>query len=565
MRGHCRRRRRRRRTRTKVVYIPVEAGSKRNKRCDTKAYKRKRGLLRRRLRVLQNNAATCADTDVNCVDAAYQKVAALKARIARFRRHFRAKCPGRVRRIRTRNHVSCRIHPFNKWIKLQHAKRQAAQDGAAKCHNEDQLCVRRFMARVLKINKSIRHNKRRCGRRTSVEQVNKILGLHKKKCPPQRKCPAWVHRSLWRHAVTCSGMKSKFDRWVDYMKCRRQRYHDASCHCSPDNVACLRASYMNILRMQRKIRDARTEFAQQMSTCDRCAPIKLRFRRWLHKQRRNRHRLHLEACKCEPLDVHCLQDHVDEIKAIQKRIIKRRKQVQSLHADCTVKTDYVDTTTDPYTTDTPEPVSLSPADSLEKIVGDRVDAHIHLEDVKDMAGHNAADRLADMMAGRTSTTSSRHWDNLRGIHDPHTVGPSDVDKMKLEMGIVETESSHHSLNSAKRLQKEMGEQVKTHEGSIGGDNASDELKKAMDQERSSTQEKIEQEAPPDGLTEVKIDGEDLENSGVAPHILHAIKGTRKTEKLEKAATDRFAPDGHIRIWKPQPHPQLAKQVKQDDN
>lgn len=74
--------------------------------------------------------------------------------------------------------------------------------------------------------------------------------------------------------------------------------------------------------------------SQKVERCDRCAPIKLRFRKWLLAERAKRHRAHERACLCGALDVECLQDNVSRIKLIQTRIEARRQRVLALHRDC---------------------------------------------------------------------------------------------------------------------------------------------------------------------------------------------------------------------------------------
>jgi hypothetical protein len=158
--------------------------------------------------------------------------------------------------------------------------------------------------------------------------------LSKKKVPGPVQCPPWIHASAYRHAITCDRINFKFRKWVKYQKCLRQRYFLEAMRCASDNIPCLRRTYHSIRRIQHRLSHGHDEFGVLISKCDECAPIKLRFRKWLLRERRRRHRAHLRACACAQLDVECLAENVNEIKSLQDKIDLRRHNVMLLSADC---------------------------------------------------------------------------------------------------------------------------------------------------------------------------------------------------------------------------------------
>jgi hypothetical protein len=204
-------------------------------------------------------------------------------------------------------------------------KRVHFQKMASHCSSDDRHCVRAYMRSLLLVSRNIRKQGKRC--KHSVKHVLK-------KKTGEIKCPAWVHSSSFRKAVTCERINYHFKKWVAFQRCKRKRYFVEATKCASDNIPCLRRTYHSIRRIQHKLSKAHDEFGELISSCDECAPIKIRFRKWLLRQRKRRHRAHLRACACGPLDVGCLQDNVSEIKQIQKLIRKRRKMVLNLHSDC---------------------------------------------------------------------------------------------------------------------------------------------------------------------------------------------------------------------------------------
>jgi hypothetical protein len=95
-------------------------------------------------------------------------------------------------------------------------------------------------------------------------------------------------------------------------------------------------NFQSIIHIQRTIHRGRTLYADRMSTCDRCAPIKVKWARWLRRMRARRHRLQLDACRCDENDTGCMQEAVNHIKKIQERILRRRKQAFALHGECII-------------------------------------------------------------------------------------------------------------------------------------------------------------------------------------------------------------------------------------
>ena len=56
--------------------------------------------------------------------------------------------------------------------------------------------------------------------------------------------------------------------------------------------------------------------------------------RWYLRQRNRRHELQLMACRCDENDAPCMQEKVDEIKKIQKKMRERREHAFRLHGEC---------------------------------------------------------------------------------------------------------------------------------------------------------------------------------------------------------------------------------------
>jgi hypothetical protein len=129
-------------------------------------------------------------------------------------------------------------------------------------------------------------------------------------------------------------MRRKFKRWLHYQNLRRNALHLEACHCHPLDTSCLRMAFSQIVHTQNRISKARTEFANQLNACDSCAPLKLKFRRWLRRQRRRRLRIHNSLCRCRPSDTECAHRRYQRIVRLQKKIEERRSLVMHLHGDC---------------------------------------------------------------------------------------------------------------------------------------------------------------------------------------------------------------------------------------
>jgi len=219
---------------------------------------------------------------------------------------------------------SCKSKHFDLWLTAQKEKRAHLQKMASACESDDQNCVRSHMRQLLLISWAIRVNAKRCKHKVH-DAVHEHHLVH---------CPPWVHASAYRHAITCDMINKNFRKWVKYQRCLRQRYFMESQRCASDNIPCLRRTYHSIRRIQHRLSHGHDEFGLLISKCDECAPIKLRFRKWLLRERARRHRAHLRACACATLDVECLAENVDEIKSIQAKINLRRHNVLLLSDHC---------------------------------------------------------------------------------------------------------------------------------------------------------------------------------------------------------------------------------------
>ncbi len=318
-----RRSRRNRRRSARRARRARRAAKKLFRKSGRKCAKSERRGLRARLVSLSRTAAACGDEDSKCVDAAYKSIADVKRRIVA--------CGGKVkaRRCRTSCSAKCVSRLASRLARLQKKK----------CDDLDHHCIRTHLRRLLASHRRVA----RCNKKTAVVA----------KAPAKKalaKCSKWVHASEYRRAVTCDRLNIKFKAWLSFTKCRRLRAFQQSHRCPSSNTACLRHAYRQILRIQNKLTAASDEFVRLVSRCDECAPLKMRFYKWLQKQRRRRHRAHLRACACGALDVECLADNVATIKRIQDRITLRRTQVLALHGQCSVKHGFSSGTFPDYAT-----------------------------------------------------------------------------------------------------------------------------------------------------------------------------------------------------------------------
>jgi len=276
--------------------------------------------LRRALRRAQKAATRCGEVDEGCVDRTYRRITRLRARLAKSVR----RCS--VTGTATVGVTACAHVP--RVVARLRRRRVILQARVPNCGSEDNACVTSILRRVLRINRKIRANNLRC----KVSPLDVVT--QQATCPKPLQPLQWVHSNMWKHSITCNEMQAKWKTWLAFTKERRRRLHCESCRCDPLDVSCLRMAFVQIVHVNRQVRDARTRFANMLRVCDRCAPLKLRFRRWLHRQRARRLRLHLEICRCRVDDVNCAARRVQRIKNIQQNIRLRRQMVMALHKDC---------------------------------------------------------------------------------------------------------------------------------------------------------------------------------------------------------------------------------------
>jgi len=137
------------------------------------------------------------------------------------------------------------------------------------------------------------------------------------------------------------------------MRARRERMHSSACLCNSRDEQCIRSRFRRILAIQDEIRRERTDYIRLVSKCDKCEPLRLRFRRWQLLQRKRRERLHEEICRCAAKDTECVTERVVKIKAIGQRIAEGRAKILSMDRSC--QADSVTTTTAGTAAPTPAP------------------------------------------------------------------------------------------------------------------------------------------------------------------------------------------------------------------
>ena len=273
-------------------------------------------LIRRHVHRVQKAAAKCGVTDSHCVAKAYRRVARARAHLARAARACR-----HHKRDGHRHGYCYNAHRRIRRLRLRRASLMAR---AGRCHDESTHCVHRIMRRVLRMNRHIRRKARKCHVHLSWrarQHVNHVR-LHP------------VYSDSWRHAITCDSMRAHFKKWIHYQNLRRNALHLEACHCNPLDTSCIRFTFTQIVHIQQRIAKARTEFAEQLNACDSCAPLKLKFRRWLRRQRRRRLRIHNALCRCRNSDLECYKRRYARIVRLQKKIAERRALVMHLHGDC---------------------------------------------------------------------------------------------------------------------------------------------------------------------------------------------------------------------------------------
>lgn len=279
-------------------------------------------LVRRSLRNYQRKALRCGEVDESCVQRTYKRIAFLRTRLAKVRRQCN------IRKS------SAKIIPcanWERWVRRQRRHRARLQAQVAQCGDEDNKCVSVLLARVLRLNNLMRSTMKRC-KVTQVPQHTQVS------CAAPLSPLKWVHSTVWKKQVMCDDMKREWNRWMTFVNERRRRLHCESANCNSLDQSCLRMSYMQIVHLSHKVAVARDEFTRHLERCDRCGTIKLRFLRWLRRQRAERQRLHLEVCRCRPDNIMCHAVRVLAIRKIQREIKRRRYVVSHLHDSCSGKT-----------------------------------------------------------------------------------------------------------------------------------------------------------------------------------------------------------------------------------
>jgi hypothetical protein len=366
--------------------------------CSPRVYRRELREHRRELRRLQKDAADCGDEESSCVDSSYKLVIEKKRLLARFKRSYSESCTLDLtethRRCRSRRYLrlvkrlgrhkkrlvrwarrcrlsnkGCtrryarRIHALNKrlrrhrlscsgrrrnvcsrrfmrrWMRRMRDRRSRLHSLASTCDDEDQACVARNARRVLRLNKRIDRRRKQC--KPKAKKAKKVVPT---KPALVNTTHTWlttdtehhvITKSVWLHAIDCEEMRNGFARWLAFMRRDRKRIHDNICKdCSPRDAECIKERYRRIMDIQRGIRRGRSEYTELVTKCDRCAPLRLRFERWVKLQTARRVRLHNEICKCAEDDVKCVVRRVLKIKRIQQRIKDGRKHIFHLNEHC---------------------------------------------------------------------------------------------------------------------------------------------------------------------------------------------------------------------------------------
>lgn len=285
-------------------------------------------LLSRRVKKAKRAASRCGDIDSKCVDRSYKKVFRMSRELSKLRR----KCGSSKR-------WSCKR--LGAWVRRQHRKRKRLQRRTMKCSDEDNGCVQRIVRSMLKLGRKIKRRQRRCRREGSM------LREQRPRFKVVIKDPFSLKNVAWKKKFTCVDLKSAFDQWLKRQRTIREYWHQQSCQCSLHDTSCIRMHYRKILHVQRRIRRNRNAFTRRISNCDECQGLKIKFDRWLREQRATRHALHLSVCKCPSRDHECMQEHVSRIKAIQRNIKKRRKEMLALHRPCILTVKNTPTTKAP--------------------------------------------------------------------------------------------------------------------------------------------------------------------------------------------------------------------------
>ncbi len=293
--------------------------------------------LRARLARYRKSAQACGDEDTACVNTWYTKIAAVSARIAELTRRRGGSVISRKGGKRSR----CR--------RAGKVRRNLMQQ-ITKCADDDARCVRRLFRRVAKVNRgaNARRCKRRSGRKTSRKPAVQLLVD-----------PLSLPNPQWQLEYTCVGLKSVFGQWLRRQHLIRAYFLNEAHRCEPADTSCLRAYYQKLVAIHVRVNRNRQRYVRRITRCDLCAGIKVRFNRWLKRQRSRRARLHLQLGLCRPHDTECMQNRLNRLAAISAAIVKRRAEVLKLHADC----NWGVTTTTTGRPATPAPSRLTSAAS----------------------------------------------------------------------------------------------------------------------------------------------------------------------------------------------------------
>lgn len=301
-----------------VMVLHAEAG---HSGCHTR-----RVALRARMLALHKRAARCGDTDSACVDRIFKKISTVRNQLVTLRTSVCQSVSGSVRK--------CKRGSFKSFLR---ARRARINRMARKCSDEDDQCITNAMNLLIALNSDV-SRQRRLWRRSCRSSKRSAKRRSSTTTTTTTTINAWVPRRVWTHEFTCPRIKAGFKKWLASQEARRKAFHDDSCKCKPNDLSCLRMNYQSIIHIQRRIRRARSLFADRMSRCDVCAPIKVRWFRWLRRQRARRHKYQLAACRCREDDTNCMQRNVDRIKRIQANIKTRRAQALALHGKCQTAT-----------------------------------------------------------------------------------------------------------------------------------------------------------------------------------------------------------------------------------
>lgn len=309
--------------------------------------RRLRHAVRRGLR----RAAACNDNGA-CSKKAYRRVARLRRRLAAARRNcLRSGLPIRAPR-------KVRPVPFCKHAKRQIARLESRRSEVMRrirrCSDEDTKCSQRGFRKILRLNRYIAQRAKRCNVKLPRRVRRSVAHIQIRR----------VSSNGWRHALTCDGIRMRFKRWIHYQNLRRIALHLESSQCSPLDVSCLKFAFTQIVHIQRRIAQARNRMSERLRVCDDCAPLKLRFRRWLRRQRARRARIHRSILRCGSHNVDCLNRKVARIARIQERIRARRAAVRAAQNVCSGRNEVQFTTTASTTNPSPFAPVILPGSRL---------------------------------------------------------------------------------------------------------------------------------------------------------------------------------------------------------